>query len=114
MDALEAALPHTITGPAIRSGNELVLPFAEAQRAVGLASEHRIAVLGVEAFRILEDGLGVETYSGYGFSFDGNWPAYVRVNNDAALSFMAANTMGTGYGYILTATAEEEFNRLQT
>jgi hypothetical protein len=50
----------------------LVLTIDQAQRAVGAAPSHLIAVLGVEVFRILNDGLAVVTYSGYGFEV-GDW-----------------------------------------
>jgi hypothetical protein len=71
-----------------------------------------IAVLGVEVFRILGDGLGVQTYSGYNFKFEGHWQEYVRLNNAAALDFLVNNRMGEGYGYILTAASEQEFKQL--
>ena len=97
----------------MRSGQELVMPFEEARCAIRVASEQLIAILGVEVFRILESGLGVQAFSGYGFSLAGNWEEYVRLNNDAALDFIGRNKMDEGYGYILTAASEEEFNRLQ-
>jgi hypothetical protein len=112
MDDLEKILPSTITSAARRSGNELVIPFIQANRAISIASEGQIAVLGIEVFRILESGLGVVTYSGYEFEFEGDWPKYVRLNNDAALSFMNENRMDDCYRYILTSTSEEEFERL--
>jgi hypothetical protein len=34
-----------------------VLPFAEALRAIGIASEQQIAVLGLGGFGVREDGL---------------------------------------------------------
>ena len=112
MDDLEKVLPNTVTSAAIRSGQELVLPFEETRFAIRVASQHGIGVLGVEVFRILDSGLAAQTYSGYSFSFAGDWDEYVRLHNDAALDFVAKNRMGEGYGYILTATSEEEFNRL--
>jgi hypothetical protein len=111
-DDFEKALPSEILNLAVRSGTELVIPVDEAKHAVRVAAENRIAVLGVEVLRLLDIGLGVETYSGYEFKFDGNWESFVRLNNDAALLFISENSFGSGYGYILTATSETEFSHL--
>jgi hypothetical protein len=80
--------------------------------AVRIASQNSIAVLGIEAFRLLDNGLGVETYSGYEFQFDGDWRDFVRLNSDAALHFIENNSFGKGHGYILTTTSEGEFRDL--
>jgi hypothetical protein len=68
-------------------------------------------VLGVEPFRILENGLGVETYSGYSFE-PGVWRDFVVNNNREASLFLSQNKCGDGYGYILTTTSEHEFKSL--
>jgi len=112
MDDLERALPSQITDLAVRCGSELTLPLREAKWAVRIASENSIAVLGVEVFRILDAGLGVETYSGYEFQFDGLWRDFVGLNNESALRFMDENSFGEDHGYILTATSEMEFGEL--
>jgi len=67
MDDFEKILPSEVLDLAVRTGGseELVIPFAETVRAIELANQNLIAVLGVEALRILDGGLGVETYSGY-------------------------------------------------
>jgi hypothetical protein len=39
------------------SGEELVLPFAEATAAILIATDHQIAVLGVDALEVQSDGL---------------------------------------------------------
>jgi len=64
MGALESILPEDVKNRAITLRNdsgppdpELVLPFAEAVRAIEIASEHQIAVLGLEAFEVRKDGL---------------------------------------------------------
>jgi hypothetical protein len=113
MDEFDKILPSEITAKATRSGNEWVLPLAEANRAIHLASEHRIAILGVEAFRILDNGLGVENYSGYEFEYESEWPAYVRQNNEAALRFIQEHPVGHGHGYILTTVSEIEFRAMR-
>jgi len=111
MGDFETSLPDEITLPAVRSGEELVLPIEQARRAIEIATKNLIAVLGVEAFRILDDGLGAVTYSGYGFE-PSEWTEFVRANNDEARRFLVSNRLGDGYGYILTATSEQEFRRL--
>lgn len=70
-------------------------------------------MLGLELFRILAAGLGVEDYSGYDFSPEGDWPDYVYRNNQAALKWLHERQRGSGYGYILTSASQNEFNRLQ-
>ncbi len=112
MDDLEKVLPSPVTNAAIRSGQKLVIPFEETKCAIRVASERLTAILGVEVFRVLRSGLGVQLYSGYDFSFAGDWPDYVRLNNAAALAIIGNNRIDEGYRYILTATSEEEFNRL--
>ena len=54
----------------------------------------------------------MEGYTGYGFDFQGDWPTYVRQNNQAALRFIEENQLGKGYGYILTTASEEESKNL--
>lgn len=58
MAELENLLPNELmTGSgAFWLGDEVVLPYAAAVRAVEIATEHQIAILGVEAFEIEEDG----------------------------------------------------------
>jgi hypothetical protein len=108
---LERALPNAITNRAVVSGKELLIPLDDAKAAVHIASQNFIAVLGVEVFRILDGGLGTETYSGYEFMFDGKWQVYVGLNNSAALHFLDEHAFGAGYGYILTSASEDEFRR---
>jgi hypothetical protein len=103
----EKILPGEITHAATRTpaDTEWVIPFPEVEQAIQFASRHLIAVLGVEVFRVLETGLGVENYSGYEFDPEGDWTAFVTRNNEAALRFIAENVHGTGYGYILTTSS---------
>jgi hypothetical protein len=111
-DAFDTTLPSSITAAALRNGNEWVLPLPQVKEAIKLASEHLIAVLGVEVFHIEENGLRVENYTGYAFDFLGDWPAYVQQNNRAAFQFIEKNELGDGYGYILTTSSEGEFKNL--
>jgi hypothetical protein len=111
MGALEELLPDEIRTATLRPGNELVLPYAEAVRVIGIATEHQIVVLGFEAFRVEVDGLQTVDYSGYDrdVSFIGNWPAYVAANNLAAERWIASHRYGVGHAYILTSVSEAEF-----
>jgi hypothetical protein len=111
----ENILPPAITAKATPSpaGNELVIPLPEMNQTIHLASDHLIAVLGVESFQILEDGIGLRNYTGYRFECDGDWAAYVSQNNEAALRFIHENPVGQGHGYILTAVSEDEFKALK-
>lgn len=111
-DDFDTILPSSITAVSVRSGNEWVIPLPQVNEAIKLASEHLIAILGVEAFHIEEIGLRVENYTGYDFEFLGDWPTCVRQNNHAALQFIEKNELGKGYGYILTTTSEKEFENL--
>ena len=58
MRKLEAVLPKELRKSAIfLSGDELVLSFAAASAAIVIATEHQVAVLGVDAFEVQSDGL---------------------------------------------------------
>ena len=59
-------------------------------------------------FRILEDGLATETYSGYAFDLESDWAAFVGRNNEAAARFILDHLYETGYGYILTTSSLAE------
>jgi hypothetical protein len=113
VDDFERMLPDELLTSATRtpSGTELVFPYPEVEKAIHEATAHLIAVLGVEVFRILEDGLGVENYSGYGFDdLRLDWVDYVERNNRAASDFVAKNVHPVGYGYILTTSSSDEAN----
>jgi hypothetical protein len=112
MGDFEKSLSDDIIRNAVPSGEELVLKFVDANRAIGVATEHLIAVLGVESFRIVQNGLGVMAYSGYSFEPE-DWKQFVHLNNREAVRFLAENELGDGYGYILTTTSELEFYRLR-
>ena len=107
---LDKLLPSVITDAAVRAGGEWIIPLPEVNQAINLASTHLIAVLGVESFRILKNGFGGEGCTGYAVDFQGDWPTYVRQNNEAALRYIEENPLGEGYGYILTTASEDEFN----
>jgi len=95
-DAFDNILPSAIPAAALHNGNEWVLPLPHAKEAIKLASEHLIAILGVEVFHIEENGLRVENYTGYGFDFLGDWPAYVQQNNRAAFQSLRRTNSAAG------------------
>src|SRR5262249_44417686 len=111
--AFNAILPSEITDAAARAGNERVLPLRQAKEAVDLATKHLISILGVESFRIEQNGFLMQDYTVYAFELRADWPSYVQQNNEAALSFIEENPLGEGYGYILTASSEWEFRALR-
>jgi hypothetical protein len=102
-------LTSEIKQSSIRSGTEWLIPFHNLSQVIELATQHSIAVLGVEVFRVLSDGLGTEGYSGYEFKLDGNWTDFVSQNNTSAYAYVDQHQFGEGYGYILTTTSKNEF-----
>jgi hypothetical protein len=115
MSALENNLPEDLKSRALAlSNDELVLPYCEALRAIEIASEHRIAVLGLEAFEVREDGLytvGLANASAY-IRFAGNWQAYVAKMSAEAERWLKEHPLGEGHGYILTSASQDEFAKL--
>jgi hypothetical protein len=122
MGALENVLPEDLRSRALilpsdseTPESELVLPFSDALRAIEIASEHRIAVLGLEAFEVRKDGLltvGLADASAY-IRFAGNWQAYVAIMNPEAERWLEEHPLGEGHGYILTSASQDEFAKLQ-
>ncbi len=105
-------LPVEISNLAIRSSNEWLIPFAQAKGAVDLATKHRIAVLGVEIFRVANE-LITERCSGYEFELGKDWAKFVSSNNEAAMRYIVEHEFGVGYGYVLTTCSAREFEALK-
>jgi hypothetical protein len=112
MSDFDAILPAVINNAAIRSGNEWLMPLPQAKEAINLATNHRIAVLGLEVLRVT--GLITAGYSGYEFEFVDDWVKFVSSNNEAALRYIVEHEFGSGYAYILTTTSAREFEALKT
>jgi hypothetical protein len=113
--ALEQVLPEEVKNRALASGKELVLPFGEALAAITIATNHQIAVLGLDAFEVRKDGLQtvyLADASRY-ISFSGDWRAYVMNINAEATRWLAEHRLGENHGYILTSTSEREFSALK-
>ena len=112
-DDFARILPLEIKTESVRSGNEWVIPLPKVREALELANQHLIAVLGVEVFRVSSDGLGTEGWSGYDFTFDGDWMSFVSENNKSATEYIDQHQLGEGYGYIVTTASENEFAHLR-
>jgi hypothetical protein len=112
---LEEVLPDVLKKTAIASGNELVFPFAEATEAILIATDHQIAVLGLEAFEIQTDGLVTVALCDPSRNnpFSGDWKAYVAIMNDECSRWLVEHRLGENHGYILTSASESEFADLK-
>ena len=115
MGRLEEVLPDGLKKSAVASGNELVLPFAEATEAILIATDHQIAVLGLEAFKIQPDGLITVALCdpSRNNAFTRDWKAYVALMNDECSRWLLEHRLGENHGYILTSTSESEFADLK-
>jgi hypothetical protein len=114
MRSLEQFLPDDLKRAAVASGDELVLPYAEALNAVRIATQHQVAILGLEAFEVRKDGLltvDVADASSY-IPFTGNWKAYVARMNGEAEHWIKQHRFGENHGYVLTAVSKAEFESL--
>lgn len=111
---LDELLPPEIIARSVRVGTEWLIPFPEVLQAIAIATTHLIAVLGVECFEILSDGVKVGNYSGYEFSLLEDWNHFAQQNNEAAAAFIGENPLPEGHGYILTATSKSEYDDLST
>jgi hypothetical protein len=102
-------------------GGELMFTFPDVLKVVKLCSEHQIAVLGPDLFRIGNDGLlETEKLSGYHLQIKENpkrieeWPSYVRTNNVLAEEFVTQNPAGDDHVYILSTASWREFQQMKT
>jgi len=121
MGTLESILPGDITRQALTLGKELasprtelVLPYAQALQAIVIATEHKIAILGLEAFEVKKEGLltvRLADASAY-IRFTGDWKTYVARMNTEAEHWLREHRLGENHGYILTSASEREFASL--
>ena len=112
---LESILPDELKNGARAPGDELVLPYAGALAAIVIATNHQIAVLGLEAFEVRKDGLltvAMADASSHAV-FTGDWKAYVATMNAEADHWLRENRLGNNHGYILTSASEREFADLK-
>jgi hypothetical protein len=111
---LDKLLSPEIIVKSVRIGIEWLIPLPEVLQAIAIATSNLIAVLGVECYEILSDGVKFENYSGYQFSLSEDWTHFAQLNNEAAAAFIGANPLPEGHGYILTATSKSEYDGLST
>jgi hypothetical protein len=114
MGDLESVLPDDLKKKAIPSGHEIVFAYDEALSAIGIATDHEIAVLGLESFEVRNDGLQPVDYSGYEFRVTGSWSEFVKTNNVEAERWIKEHPLGENHGYILTSTSKNEFASLKS
>jgi len=115
MGELEKLLPEELNRIAISSGSEFVLPYVEALAAIKVATEHQIAILGLEAFEVQKEGLLTVDYTGYSrwLAPKEAWSAYVDAMNAEAERWIREHRLGENHGYILTSASEKEFEALR-
>src|SRR5207249_1518386 len=103
MGDLETIFPEELRRRAlVLEGNrtspstELVLPYGEALPAITIATKHKIAVLGLEAFEVEKDGLlTVDLTDGSSrIPFTGDWKAYVAAINADAERWIKEHRLG--------------------
>jgi hypothetical protein len=111
---LEDILPNEFKKTAMAFGNELLLPFVHASAAIRLATEHQIAILGIDAFEVQPDGLATVYLSDPSshIKFTGDWKSYVTTMNAECDRWLEDHRLGAKYGYILTSASENEFINL--
>ena len=83
---------------------------------MSIASEHGIAILGLEAFEVQKDGLlsvDLADASAY-IRFTGDWKTYVAAMNAEAERWIREHRLGENHGYILTSASQDEFATLDT
>lgn len=112
MDDLTAVVPKNLLDRATRNENEFVFPHPDVLEVIRVATEHGIAILGVEMFEVKRH-LRVKDYSGYEFVCGDDWQEFVRTNNRSALEYIRSHASGEEHGYILTAASEREFRQLR-
>jgi hypothetical protein len=116
-----AAIPAVVEKSAGKIGdNELSFAFPEVLEVIQLCSVKQIAVLGVELFKVREDGLyRTEKLTDYDLrmkqdpSTQREWPEYVRANNASAEEFVRQNPAGDDHVYVLTTSSWRELGQIR-
>jgi len=114
-------IPGILAASVGRTGDdELTFAFPEVLHVIKLCSTNLIAVLGLDLFKILSDGLyQTVKLSGYHLEIKQNpqrveeWPEYVQLNNTLAEEFVRQNPAGDDHLYILTTSSWREFCEIQ-
>jgi len=102
------------------SDGELTFAYPEVLDVIQLCYAKQIAVLGVELFKVREDGLyQTEKLTDYDLrmkqdpSTQQEWPEYVRANNARAEEFVKENPAGDDHVYVLTTSSWRELGRIK-
>jgi hypothetical protein len=93
-------------------GGELGFTFPEVLEAISQCTANKVAVLGVEIFRVKADSYETAKMSGYELP-DQDWPEYVNANNALAEDFVKTNPAGDQHIYVLTTSSWREFCKIQ-
>jgi hypothetical protein len=115
------AIPAVVEKSAGRFGdNELSFAFPEVLEVIQLCSVNQIAVLGVELFKVREDGLyQTEKLTDYDLrmkqdpAIKQEWPEYVRDNNARTEELVRQNPAGEDHVYVLTASSWRELGKIE-
>lgn len=100
------------------SDGELTFAFPEVLEVIQLCYAKQIAVLGVELFKVRENGLyQTEKLTDYDLRMKQNpmqreWPEYVVANNAHADEFVRQNQAGDDHVYVLTTSSWRELGQL--
>ncbi len=108
----ENYLPLEVLAKSVKIGNEYAIPYPEVLEAIQIATGKEIAILGVEVFIIVEDGLQCDRFSGYDFELEGEWVSFVRTNNDHALREIDAVAHHSATRFVLTTASKSEYQEL--
>lgn len=111
-DAFDAIPPPAITAAALRNGNEWVLPLPHAKEAIKLASEHLIAVLGVECFTSKKTDFAWRTIPDMGSIFSGI--SLPTSNKTTAPPFSSLRRTNSATGTVTLTTSSERSLRAST
>jgi hypothetical protein len=113
--ALDRLLPDDLKERVLPIGNELILGYEDALTALGVANEHKIAVLGFDAGEVLDQGFQASEYTGYDreIEFSGDWNSYLASMNALAEGWLKEHPLPKNHGYILSSTSQEEFLQLE-
>jgi len=108
----ESHLPFSILEKSFKTGNEYAIPYPEVLQAVQIATAKNIAILGVETFRVVDDALRCDRFSGYGFELGDDWISFVQANNHQALQEIVEVDRHVGNRFILTTASKSEYEEL--
>jgi hypothetical protein len=110
----ENHLPLEIREKSVNTGNEYAIPYPEVLEAVQIAAARNIAILGVETFAVVENGLQCERFSVYEFELGVDWASFVKANNERAMKEIAEADRHAATRFILTTSSKSEFEELDS